>query len=57
VFIGAELAYVLAPANFYMMFWVFGLEVAIGEAIACFVLGVPLALRLEKLKVMEKLKL
>jgi hypothetical protein len=40
-----------------MMFWVFGLEVAIGEAIACFVLGVPLALRLEKLKVMEKLKL
>ena len=57
MFIGMELAYVLAPESFYAMTWVFGLEVAIGEAIACFVLGVPLALRLEKLKVMEKLKL
>ena len=57
IFIGMELAYVLAPGNFYAMFWIFGLEVAIGEAIACFVLGVPLVLRLEKLKVMEKLKL
>ena len=57
IFIGAELAYVIAPDTFWMMFVICGLEVAIGEAIACIVLGVPLVLRLEKLKVMEKLKL
>ena len=57
IFIGAELAFVIAPDTFWMMFFICGLEVAMGEAVACLVLGVPLVLRLEKLKVMEKLKL
>ncbi|MDD6466839.1 MAG: QueT transporter family protein [Erysipelotrichaceae bacterium] len=54
VFIGAMLAYVIAPQNFWMMFLICGIEVAVGEAIACVVLGIPLALRLEKLNVMKK---
>lgn len=50
VFIGAELAIVLAPHAFLTMFLICGLEVALGEAIACVFLGLPLVLRLEKIK-------
>lgn len=55
VFVGAMLAYVIAPENFWMMYVICGLEVAIGEAVACIALGIPLVLRLEKLNVMKKL--
>lgn len=50
IFVGAELAYVLAPNAFGLMFLICGVEVAVGEAIACIILGLPLALRLEKLR-------
>ena len=53
IFIGAELAYVLAPNAFWVMFLICGLEVALGEAVACFLLGLPLTLRLEKLKLIK----
>ena len=56
--IGAELAFVLAaPGAFWPTFAIMGVEVMIGEAIAVYVIGIPLILRLEKLEIMKRLDL
>ena len=50
VIVGAVLAYVLAPKEEFLHFWlIFGLEVAGGEAAVLFVLGLPLLLLLPRL--------
>lgn len=53
IFIGAELAIVLAPNAFWIMFLICGIEVALGEAIACIFVGLPLTLRLEKIGIFK----
>ncbi len=58
VFVGLEFAFALAtPESFLIVFLLSGLEVAVGEAIACIGLGLPLALYLERNKVISKLSI
>ncbi len=58
LFIGLEFAFALGSSeSFGIVFLVSGLEVAIGEAIGCIGLGLPLALYLEKNKVISKLSI
>ena len=58
IFIGLEFALALASAESFGIVWlVAGGEVAIGEAISCLGLGLPLALYLEKNQVINKLSI
>ena len=49
VMVGAMLAYVISPDSFWAAFPIFGLEVAAGELIAMYVLGLPLSYLLERI--------
>ncbi len=53
--IGAELGWVLFPTEFFTGWMICGLEVAIGEAIAVYVFGLPLIKALEKTELQKKL--
>ena len=52
--IGAELSFVLMPDAFFVGWMIFGLEVAMGEAIACFVFGLPLIHMLKKADLVKR---
>lgn len=55
VIIGAELSFVLFPASQFMLGWLInGAEVAIGEAIACLVFGLPLIHMLKKADLVKR---
>ena len=49
VMVGAMLAYVITPDTFWASFPIFGLEVAVGEAVAMYALGLPLSFLLERI--------
>ena len=49
VMVGAMLAYVITPDSFWAGFPIFGLEVAAGELVAMYVLGLPLSYLLERI--------
>ena len=47
--VGAMLAYVITPDSFWKSYPVFALEVGVGEAVAMYVLGLPLSYLLERI--------
>ena len=49
VMVGAMLAYVISPDSFWSAYPVFALEVAAGELVAMYVLGLPLSYLLERI--------
>ena len=55
VVVGATLAYVTAPDNFWPAFALIGTQVAAGELIACYALGMPLLSRLPKIRYFREL--
>lgn len=55
VIIGAMLAYVLTPSSFGASFVLFGAQVAAGELLACYVLGLPLLIFLPRLSAFQTL--
>jgi len=55
VVVGAVLAFTATPDNFFASFWIFALEVAAGELVVGYVVGLPLLKLFEKLR--PKLKL
>ena len=54
VMVGAMLAYVFSQDTFWAAYPVFALEVAVGEAIAMYVLGLPLSYLLERIPYVKK---
>ena len=54
VMVGALLAYVITPDSFWASFPIFGLEVAAGELVAMYVLGLPLSFLLERIPYVRK---
>ena len=54
VMVGAMLAYVTTPDAFWSSFPVFALEVGVGEAVAMYVLGLPLSYLLERIPYVKK---
>ncbi len=54
VMVGAMLAYVITPESFWASFPIFGLEVAAGELVAMYVLGLPLSFLLERIPYVRK---
>ena len=54
VMVGAMLAYVISQDTFWAAYPVFALEVAVGEAIAMYVLGLPLSYLLERIPYVKK---
>lgn len=54
--VGAVLAYVTAPGNFMAAFWINSLQVAAGELLACYLLGLPLLTVLPKLTIFQQLQ-
>ena len=54
VMVGAMLAYVISPDSFWSAFPLFALEVGAGEAVAMFVLGLPLSYLLERIPYVKK---
>lgn len=48
VIIGFELAWLIMPETLFTGWMIMGIQVGIGEFLACFVLGIPLILHLEK---------
>ncbi|SMC73103.1 QueT transporter family protein [Papillibacter cinnamivorans] len=50
VVVGATLAYVTAPDNFWPAFAMIGFQVAVGELIACYALGLPILYRIPKIR-------
>ena len=54
VMVGAMLAYVITPDAFWASFPVFALEVGVGEAVAMYVLGLPLSYLLERIPYVRK---
>ena len=57
IIIGAQLAWVLAPQAFWQTYAIVTIEIMIGETIACYGIGIPLVLRLEKMEVMKRIGL
>lgn len=56
--IGAELGWVLFPPEEFLTGWLIcGMEVAIGEALACFILGLPLIHALKKADLVKRFDL
>lgn len=53
--IGAILAWTLTPDAFWAGFWMFGLQVALGEAGVMFLIGVPMMRRLPKMPVFRRI--
>ena len=54
VMVGAMLAYVITPDSFWSSYPVFALEVGAGEAVAMYVLGLPLSFVLERIPYVRK---
>ena len=54
VMVGALLAYVITPDSFWASFPIFGLEVAAGELVAMYVVGLPLSFLLERIPYVRK---
>ena len=54
VMVGAMLAYVITPDSFWSSYPVFALEVGVGEAVAMYVLGLPLSFVLERIPYVRK---
>ena len=54
VMVGAMLAYVISPDSFWSAFPLFALEVGVGEAVAMYVLGLPLSFLLERIPYVKK---
>ncbi len=54
VMVGAMLAYVITPDSFWASYPVFAAEVAVGEAVAMYVLGLPLSFVLERIPYVRK---
>ncbi len=54
VMVGAMLAYVITPDSFWASCPVFAAEVAVGEAVAMYVLGLPLSFVLERIPYVRK---
>ena len=54
VMVGAMLAYVFSQDTFWAAYPVFALEVAVGEAVAMYVLGLPLSYLLERIPYVKK---
>ena len=54
VMVGAMLAYVITPDSFWSSCPVFALEVGAGEAVAMYVLGLPLSFVLERIPYVRK---
>ncbi len=54
VMVGAMLAYVISPDSFWTAYPLFALEVAAGEAVAMYVLGLPLSYLLERIPYVKK---
>lgn len=50
IVVGATLAYVTAPGNFWPAFVMIGFQVALGEMIACYALGMPLLIRIPAIR-------
>lgn len=58
VIVGYELAWLLLPDSLYFSGWILmGAQVGLGELLACFILGIPLTMHLEKSKLVEIFKL
>lgn len=56
--IGAELSFILFPAEKFMLGWfICGFEVALGEALACFCFGLPLIQSLQKIDFVKRFNL
>ncbi|MFV0479576.1 MAG: QueT transporter family protein [Anaerorhabdus sp.] len=53
IIIGAELAFVITPQTFLAGWITFGLEVGLGELVACTIFGVPLLYSLKKTTLFE----
>lgn len=51
--IGAELTFILAPSFTIGYFTLFAVEVGVGELLSCFILGLPLMKRFEKLNLFK----
>lgn len=54
IIIGAMLAYTLTPDTFMASFAAFGLQIALEEAVVCFLLGIPLVSLVRKLGILNK---
>ena len=54
IIIGAKISFFMPEGFSFMSFLTFGLSVAFGEAIVCYLLGVPLFMSLKKIKVFER---
>jgi len=54
VMVGAMLAYVITPDSFWSAYPLFALEVAVGEAVAMYALGLPLSYLLERIPYVKK---
>ncbi|MBR5265619.1 MAG: QueT transporter family protein, partial [Clostridia bacterium] len=54
IIIGAMLAYTLTPDAFMASFAAFGVQIALEEAVVCFLLGIPLASLVKKLGILNK---
>lgn len=53
--IGAILAWTLTPGDFWAGFWMFGLQVALGEAGVMFLIGIPLMRYLPKMTIFQSI--
>ena len=54
IIIGAMLAFTLTPDAFMASFAAFGLQIALEEAVVCFLLGIPLVSLVRKLGILNK---
>ena len=54
IIIGAMLAFTLTPDAFMASFAAFGLQIALEEAVVCFLLGIPLESLVRKLGILKK---
>ena len=58
VIIGAELSFILFPTEQFVLGWIIcGIEVAIGEALACLCFGLPLIQSLQKIDFVKRFNL
>ncbi len=54
IIIGAVLAFTLTPDAFLASFGAFGIQIALEEAVVCFLLGIPLVAFIKKLGILNK---
>ena len=55
IVVGAVLAYILAPENFWQSYALFGAQVALGELTVCYLLGMPAIYAIEKNKFLRNI--